>query len=62
MNCVILCSSSNLLPRDITKEAKLMAKEVVMELFTTMREASTVETGRTIRCTAKEHFTMLMAG
>lgn len=38
-----------------------MVKEVVMEHSTTMREASTAEIGRTIRCTARELFITLTA-
>ena len=36
-----------------------MVKEVVMGPSTTMREESTVETGKIIRCTARELFTTL---
>lgn len=61
LSCAILCLSRNLLRRDTTKEAKLTVKEVAMEHSTTMREASTVEIGRIIRCMVRELCTTLMA-
>ena len=54
-------SKSNSL-KDGTKVEKSMVSEEDMALFTTIKEESTVEIGKTIRCMAKAPSTIQMEG